>query len=61
MDMILVIGSSGQIGTELVMELRSLYGAGNVVACDLKASAQEVMESGAFESLDVLDKQNFMK
>lgn len=57
MDMILVIGSSGQIGTELVMELRSLYGAGNVVACDLKASAQEVMESGAFESLDVLDKQ----
>lgn len=55
--MILVIGSSGQIGTELVMELRSLYGAGNVVACDLKASAQEVMESGAFESLDVLDKQ----
>lgn len=57
MDTILVIGSSGQIGTELVMELRSLYGAGNVVACDLKASAQEVMESGAFESLDVLDKQ----
>lgn len=57
MDKILVIGSSGQIGTELVMELRSLYGAGNVVACDLKASAQEVMESGAFESLDVLDKQ----
>ncbi len=57
MDKILVIGSSGQIGTELVMELRSLYGAGNVVACDLKASAQEVMESGAFESLDVLEKQ----
>lgn len=57
MDKILVIGSSGQIGTELVMELRSLYGAGNVVACDLKASAQEVMESGTFESLDVLDKQ----
>lgn len=57
MDKILVIGSSGQIGTELVMELRSLYGAGNVVACDLKASAQEVMESGPFEPLDVLDKQ----
>ncbi|HET6990403.1 MAG TPA: NAD-dependent epimerase/dehydratase family protein, partial [Bacteroidia bacterium] len=57
MNKILVIGSSGQIGTELVMELRARFGNDNVIASDLKSSAQEVMESGPFETLDVLDKQ----
>jgi nucleoside-diphosphate-sugar epimerase len=56
MEKIMVIGSSGQIGTELVMELRSKYGNDNVIASDLKAAAKEVMESGPFESLDALDK-----
>lgn len=56
MDKILVIGSSGQIGTELVMELRAKYGNDNVVASDLKNAAEEVMESGPFEMLDALDK-----
>lgn len=52
----MVIGSSGQIGTELVMELRAKYGNDNVVASDLKNAASEVMESGPFEKLDALDK-----
>lgn len=56
-DTILVIGSSGQIGTELVMELRARYGNSRVIASDLKPSAGPVMESGPFETLDVLDKQ----
>lgn len=56
MDKIMVIGSSGQIGTELVMELRAKYGNDNVVASDLKNAASEVMESGPFEKLDALDK-----
>ncbi|MCF8304189.1 MAG: NAD-dependent epimerase/dehydratase family protein [Bacteroidales bacterium] len=55
MDRILVIGSSGQIGSELVMELRKNYGNNNVVASDIKPSPQDVMESGPFETLDVLD------
>ena len=53
---ILVIGASGQIGTELVMELRKTYGNKNVVACDLKTASDEVLESGPFEQLDVLDR-----
>ncbi|MCF8275243.1 MAG: NAD-dependent epimerase/dehydratase family protein [Flavobacteriales bacterium] len=53
---ILVIGASGQIGTELVMELRSIYGSKNVVASDLKTASQEVKESGPFELLDVMDR-----
>jgi nucleoside-diphosphate-sugar epimerase len=56
MEKIIVIGSSGQIGTELVMELRAKYGNDNVVASDLKDAAKEVMESGPFETLDALDK-----
>lgn len=55
-DTILVIGSSGQIGTELVMELRARYGSSNVIASDLKPGSAEVMESGPFETLDALDK-----
>ncbi|CAN5799077.1 NAD-dependent epimerase/dehydratase family protein [soil metagenome] len=61
MDKIMVIGSSGQIGTELVMELRSKYGNDNVVASDLKNAAQEVMESGPFEKLDALDKEKLFE
>jgi nucleoside-diphosphate-sugar epimerase len=56
-DTILVIGSSGQIGTELVMNLREKFGSSHVVASDLKDAAPEVMESGPFETLDVLDRQ----
>src|SRR5665213_2349641 len=55
-ETILVIGSSGQIGTELVMELRKRIGNENVIASDLKSSSKEVMESGPFETLYVLDK-----
>ena len=52
-DKILVIGSSGQIGTELVVELRSLYGDSHVVASDIIPSSDEIMSSGPFEKLDV--------
>jgi nucleoside-diphosphate-sugar epimerase len=55
-EKILIIGSSGQIGTELVMKLRSNYGNENVIATDIKSAATEVMESGPFEILDGKDK-----
>lgn len=54
-DRILVIGSSGQIGTELVQVLRDRYGASNVVAADLKADNQS--DDGPFEVLDVMNVQ----
>jgi len=38
-ERILIIGSSGQIGTELVMELRSVYGNNNVIASDIRPSS----------------------
>lgn len=56
-EKILIIGSSGQIGTELVIELRMIHGNENVIATDLKTSSEEVMNSGPFEYLDVMDER----
>ena len=56
MKKILVIGASGQIGTDLTIELRNRFGNENVIASDLRNASDEVMESGVFETLNVLDK-----
>mgnify|MGYP006140901325 CR=1 FL=1 len=55
-DTILLIGASGQIGTDLTMNLRAIYGAAQVVASDIKSASPEVMESGPFEQLDIMDQ-----
>lgn len=57
MKKVLVIGASGQIGTDLTMELRKRLGNEQVVAADLREAAPAVMQSGAFTKLDVLDKK----
>jgi nucleoside-diphosphate-sugar epimerase len=57
---ILVIGSSGQIGSELVLALRKIYGNKNVFATDIKQPTQEIRESGPFQILDVLDFNNLL-
>jgi len=54
-DTILLIGASGQIGTDLTMSLRAIYGASHVLASDIKSASTEVMESGPFEQLDIMD------
>jgi nucleoside-diphosphate-sugar epimerase len=53
---ILVIGASGQIGTDLVMKLRALYGNAHVIASDIKSTSTEVLESGPFERLDIMQE-----
>ncbi|MCC7297428.1 MAG: NAD-dependent epimerase/dehydratase family protein [Bacteroidia bacterium] len=58
-ETILVIGSCGQLGTELVESLRGIYGDNNVIASDLKASDNPVFEAGPFEVMDILDKAKF--
>lgn len=57
-ERILIVGSSGQIGTELVEELRKMYGNENVVASDIKQPQQE--QSGPFEVLDILNKEQLL-
>jgi nucleoside-diphosphate-sugar epimerase len=51
----LVIGASGQIGSELVTSLRQIQGAENVIAADIrKADHYEI--DGPFENLDILEE-----
>ncbi|MEO1088816.1 MAG: NAD-dependent epimerase/dehydratase family protein, partial [Acidobacteriota bacterium] len=53
MERILVTGALGQIGTELVLRLRSTYGAENVVASDIKMPPKGALDaSGPFEYVD---------
>jgi nucleoside-diphosphate-sugar epimerase len=52
---ILITGALGQIGSELTMKLRSLYGTDNVLATDIKETDHEAVTSGPFELLDVMD------
>jgi nucleoside-diphosphate-sugar epimerase len=54
-ETILVIGAKGQIGSELVEELRRIHGDSNVVATDIKLPSEDFMNSGPFYQLDVLD------
>ncbi len=55
-DNILVIGAAGQIGTDLVLRLRQELSASQVIATDVKdLPAGELLESGPFQVLDVLD------
>ena len=55
MKKILVTGSKGQIGVELVQYLRKIYGSDNVTATDIKKIAKSASEEGPFELLDVTD------
>ena len=55
MKKILVIGACGQLGTELTLKLRDLFGIENVVASDLRV-AVDLIKDGPYEQLDVMDK-----
>ena len=56
-EKILVIGASGQIGVELTLALRSIYGNANVVASDLREQNVLLKDSGPYVSLDVMNKE----
>ncbi len=55
MKKILVIGAAGQIGTELIPYLRSIYGQANVVASDIRNDVSASLKEGPFEVIDCLD------
>ncbi len=56
-DRILVIGASGQIGVELTLALRKIYGGANVVASDLREENDLLRGTGPYVSLDVMNKE----
>ena len=56
-EKILVIGASGQIGVELTLALRKMYGNANVVASDLREENDLLKGTGPYVSLDVMNKE----
>jgi len=60
MERIMVIGAAGQIGSELVGELRKIHGNNNVWATDIKTPPEDVTESGPFQVLDVMDDKQLI-
>jgi nucleoside-diphosphate-sugar epimerase len=56
---ILVTGATGQIGSELTLELREKYGRESVVAAGHKRRPSEaLLKSGPFEVVDATDKES---
>ena len=57
MKKIMITGALGQIGTELVVKCRALYGNDNVLATDIREpETGSAIANGPFEILDVTDK-----
>lgn len=56
-DKILVIGASGQIGVELTLALRKIYGESNVIASDLREENPLLHGTGPYVSIDVMNKE----
>jgi nucleoside-diphosphate-sugar epimerase len=59
MKRILVTGATGQIGSELTMELRKKYGGDNVIAAGHRRKPSEkLVSSGPFEYIDVANRES---
>ena len=57
----LVIGSSGQIGVELVEQLSKIHGPNNVIASDIKPRLKNKIKGVENLTLDVLDKPKLLE
>ncbi|MDQ3021576.1 MAG: NAD-dependent epimerase/dehydratase family protein [Bacteroidota bacterium] len=60
MEKILVIGAAGQIGSELTLALRKVYGNANVYATDIKDAPDDIKNSGPFQLVDVMDEKRLI-
>ena len=57
----LVIGSSGQIGVELIEQLSKIHGPNNVIASDIKPRLKNKIKGVEYLTLDVLDKPKLLE
>jgi len=59
MEKILVVGAAGQIGSELILTLRKMYGNDNVIGTGRKtAPSQTVLETGPFEFFNAVNRDD---
>jgi nucleoside-diphosphate-sugar epimerase len=62
MKKIMITGALGQIGTELVVKCREIYGTDNVLATDIREpEADSPVNDGPFEILDVTDRDKMFE
>ena len=58
MRKILITGANGQLGSELTLELRRLFGNEHVIASDIREPGK-IQSEGPFVELDVMDIDNY--
>lgn len=58
-EKILVIGACGQIGVELTLQLRKIYGEQAIIASDLREEHALLKGTGPYVSLDILNRETF--
>lgn len=56
-EKILIMGACGQIGVELTLGLRKLYGDANVIATDIRDEHPLLSGTGPFMQLDAMDAE----
>lgn len=56
-EKVLIVGAGGQIGVELTLALRKLYGNDNVVASDIREEHALLKGTGPFVILNAMDAQ----
>ncbi|RYD54739.1 MAG: NAD-dependent epimerase/dehydratase family protein [Sphingobacteriales bacterium] len=54
-EKILIIGAGGQIGVELTLALRKVYGEANVIATDIREAHPLLAGAGPYAILDAMD------
>lgn len=58
-EKILVVGACGQIGVELTLQLRKIYGEGKIIAGDLREEHPLLKGTGPYVQLDIMNKETF--
>lgn len=61
MERILIIGSAGQLGSELSLALAGIYGNDNVIASDINPDNLKKFDFCRTQVLDVMDKEKVRK
>jgi nucleoside-diphosphate-sugar epimerase len=57
---ILLIGAGGQLGSELTLGLRNIYGTDNVITSDIK-EATGVLREGPYEKFDIMQRNKLFE
>jgi len=58
MSKTIIIGACGQIGTDLVLELRNRKGNDQVIAADLRDECPTILNNGPYVKMDILNRDN---